>query len=163
MNVFEFAMKMELDGKVYYESLAENSQHPGVKKIFLEMAADEQKHYDVFKRLNDNEGPLSMGDSTALAEAKSLFCDMVRGNSGEQRPQDDLAAYRKALEVEAESAKLYREAAHKEADEEVRALLLRIAAEEDNHYNIIENIYLFINEPNTAMVWAESSHLDDFR
>ena len=35
MNVFDFAMKMELDGKAYYQKMAEKTKLPGLKNIWL--------------------------------------------------------------------------------------------------------------------------------
>ena len=43
MNIFEFAMKMELDGKAYYEKLVAETAVVGLKTIFTNLAADEQK------------------------------------------------------------------------------------------------------------------------
>ena len=45
MNVYDFALKMELDGKAYYQQLAGKTSLAGLKNIFLQLAADEQKHY----------------------------------------------------------------------------------------------------------------------
>jgi rubrerythrin len=61
------------------------------------------------------------------------------------------------MKAEKESAALYLEAAEKETDEKVKALLVDIAAEEQKHYNILENVYEFINAPSQALIWSESS------
>ena len=44
MNVFDFAIKMELDGKAFYEKLAKGTNIAGLQTIFSRLAADEQKH-----------------------------------------------------------------------------------------------------------------------
>ncbi len=53
MNIFEFAMKMELDGKQYYEESATKIDSPELKRILLELAGDEEKHYTIFRALRD--------------------------------------------------------------------------------------------------------------
>ncbi len=162
MNIYDFAMKMELDGKIFYENLARNSTHEGVRRIFLELAADEQKHYELFYRMKENSGAGRMTQSSVLDLAKNLYCQMVADPSATQLPKSDLDAYRQAMKAERESASLYRDAASKETDPEVRELLVKIADEEEKHFNIIENIYLFVNAPNESMVWSESNPLDEY-
>ena len=67
------------------------------------------------------------------------------------------------MKLEAESFRFYEDAAAKESDAEVKALLLKVAGEEHKHYNVLENIYNFVNAPNQHMVWGEFSNLDEFR
>ena len=72
MNLFDFAMKMELDGKAYYEKLAAETPLTGLKNIFLSLARDEQKHYDAVSRMKSGAGP-AMAETAVLGEAKNLF------------------------------------------------------------------------------------------
>ena len=51
MNLFDFAMKMEMDGKAYYEKLATDTPVAGLRTIFTMLAADEQKHYDAVQAM----------------------------------------------------------------------------------------------------------------
>ena len=51
MDIFDFAAKMELDGKEYYEKLAKDTAIAGLAVIFGRLAEDEQKHYDVIQSL----------------------------------------------------------------------------------------------------------------
>lgn len=163
MNVFDFAMKMEMDGKAFYEKLAKESTIPGLKTIFTRLAEDEQKHFEIFQALqNKSADAPAMNDSTALEAAKNIFEELeTRG----EKPsiQGDLEGYRYAMKLEAESVRLYEEAAGKEENGDLRSLLLRIAAEEQNHFNILENLYDFINAPNEYLAWREFSNLGEFR
>ena len=69
MDVFEFAMKMELDGKEWYEKAAAQTTDGALKNILLEMAADEQKHYEVFKAYRDGSAVENLPTSNVLANA----------------------------------------------------------------------------------------------
>jgi rubrerythrin len=162
MNVFDYALKMEEDGKALYEKLAAESSHSGLTKIFNDLAADEQKHYEIFRRLKEKQTPGKMVDSKALEGAKMLFAEMQTDDASMAQLKSDLEAYHYAMRAEKESAALYRDAASKESSDEIKELLLRIAREEDKHLNILENIYDFVNEPKQAMVWAESTNRDEF-
>ncbi|MEW5925310.1 MAG: ferritin family protein, partial [Candidatus Zixiibacteriota bacterium] len=64
MNVFEFAMKMEQDGKAFYEKMAKEAANASIKKILLDLANDEQKHYNIFKKF-------SQGDFSGVSELKA--------------------------------------------------------------------------------------------
>lgn len=162
MKVFEFAIKMELDGKDYYEKLAREARHEGLRNIFLQLAADEQKHYGIFLALRDRVPPGAMKSSTALEQARSVFEDLIaeKQNLG---PGGDLGGYRHAMKLEADSFRLYEEAAGKEEDKDARELLLQIAGEEHKHFNILQNIYDFANAPAQYLAWGEFSNLEEFR
>lgn len=161
MNIFDFAIKMEEDGKAYYEKLAKNATHPGLQTIFSRLAADEQKHSEIFQALRSGEKKMAMADSTALEFAQNVFAALPKGAGAEIK--GDLESYRYAMQIEAESFRLYEDAAKHEQDAGTKALLLKIAAEEHKHFQIIENIFAFINAPNQYLAWGEFSNLEEFR
>jgi rubrerythrin len=63
------------------------------------------------------------------------------------------------MENEANSIQLYETMAKKEPDAGIVKLLLRIAAEEKKHYNIMDNLYDFTLAPQNYLEWAEFSNL----
>lgn len=163
MNVFDFAMKMEKDGKDYYEKLARQAGPGGLQTIFTRLAVDEQKHYEIFQALRTGGATPAMQESTALADAQNIFAELLSGAPAAAASKDDLAAYRQAMKLEADSFRLYEDAAARETTTEVKALLLKIAAEERKHFNILENIFQFVNAPNQYLAWGEFSNLEEFR
>lgn len=162
MNVFDYAMKMELEGKAFYQKLASETDSEGLRKIFTELADDEQKHYTVFSKLKEKEGVSSMLDSSALEDAKNLFAELQADQSARNLLKSNLDAYQYAMKAEKESAELYRDAAARETEESIKNLLLKIAVEEDKHFNILENIFDFVNAPTQSLVWSEFSNLNEF-
>ena len=162
MNVFDFAMKMEEDGKAYYEKLASQTSLPGLKTIFTHLAEDEQKHYEIFQELKTSESVPTMQDSTIIAEAKNIFEELPKGDETLKGLKGDLAAYQYAMEVESKSFRFYEKAAGEEEDPETKKLLMKIAGEEQKHFNILENIFQFVNAPNQSLAWGEFSNLDEF-
>ena len=163
MNVFDFAMQMEMDGKAYYEKLARQTSLPGLQTIFSRLAGDEQKHYEIFRELRASGKAPAMQESTTLADARNIFAELLKGAKIATGCKDDLAAYQQAMKLEADSFKLYEDAAAKEKRDDVRTLLLKIAGEEHKHFNILENIYQFVNAPNQYLAWGEFSNLEEFR
>lgn len=163
MNVFDFAMKMETDGKTYYETLATKASLAGLQAIFTRLAEDEQKHYEIFRELRSRGRAPAMQDSTALDDARNVFAGLAGSTAVTTASRDELAAYRHAMKLEADSFRLYEDAAGREEAADVRDLLLKIAGEEHKHFNILENIFHFVNAPNQYLAWGEFSNLDEFR
>ena len=161
MNIFDFAMEMELDGKAHYEKLAAGAAITGLKNIFAMLAADEQKHYDVIQSLKAG-GYGAMGGSATLDEARNVFQGLMNEKPLLGGLHKDLDGYRYAMHVEADSVKLYEDMAKKEKSVECVQLLLKIANEEKKHYNIMENLYDFVLAPENYLEWGEFSNLKEF-
>ena len=162
MNVFDFAMKMEEDGKSYYEKLANKTSLPGLKTIFTRLAEDEQKHYQIFQELKAGKSVSAMQDSTILTEVKNIFEKLPKEGKTLKGLEGDLAAYQHAMKIESDSYRFYEKAADEEKDPVTKNLLLRIAGEEQKHFNILENIYHFVNAPSQYLAWGEFSNLGEF-
>ncbi len=161
MNVFDFALEMELDGKAHYEKLVEGTPVQGLKNIFTMLAVDEQKHYEAILAMKaGNYG--TMADSAALDEARNVFQGLMNEKTMIGGLRKDLDGYRYAMHVEADSVKLYEDMAKKESSAECVQLLLKIANEEKRHYNIMENLYDFVLAPQNYLAWAEFSNLKEF-
>ena len=162
MNVFDFAMKMEEDGKAYYEKLASQSSLPGLKTIFTRLAEDEQKHYEIFQELKTSESVPAMQDTTIIAEAKNVFEELSKAEEALKGLKGDLEAYQHAMKIESDSFRFYENAASEEKNPVTKKLLTRIAGEEHKHFNVLENIFHFVNAPNQYLAWGEFSNLDEF-
>lgn len=160
MNIFEFAIKMELDGKAYYEKLADETSVAGLKTIFTKLAADEQKHCDTIQAMKAGTA-WTMAETTILNEAKNLFEDMANDRNITGSLKKSLDGYQHARKIEADSVRFYEDMANKESNPEFRQLFLRIADEEKKHYNIMDNLYDFVLAPENFLAWGEFSNLKE--
>jgi rubrerythrin len=163
MNIFDFAMEMEENGFDYYTNLAQAASLPGLKTIFSGLAADEQKHLNFFRKLKEGKKPGTMAESQALDAAQNIFLQLSKETEQLKDITGALPAYKHAMKLEAESFRLYEKALETEKDPEIKNILQQIASEEHNHFNILENIYNFVNAPNQHLEWAEFSNLSEFR
>lgn len=163
MNVFDFAIKMEVDGKTFYEKLAQESSNKGLKTIFSRLAEDEQKHLEIFQGLQARTQATAMEETTVLDTARNVFTELRTEDAPLNVSAADLEAYRFAMKLEADSFRLYEEAVERESHQDVKNLLGRIAEEEHKHFTILENIYDFVNAPHQYLAWREFSNLDEFR
>ncbi len=70
MNAYEYAMKVEKDGEVFYKQLAEEANHEGLSKIFMMLANEEVKHYKIFEKLSTNSDTITVPTMEVFKEAK---------------------------------------------------------------------------------------------
>jgi rubrerythrin len=161
VDVFDFAMKMEQDGKLLYEGMAKRTSLAGLSNIFSMLADDEQKHYDTFRDMKDQGGKIAMADSRVLEKARNIFEELFVEKGRLDSMKEDLDGYLFAMKIEADSVRYYEDAAAREDDVSVKDLLLRIAEEEKKHYNIVENIYDFVLRPKYFLAWREFSNLKE--
>lgn len=160
MNIFEFALKMEMDGKAYYETLTAETGDPGLKAIFTALAADEQKHYETIEAIKTGSNR-AMKESEALERAKNLFETLLTDKTRAAGLKQSLDGYQHARKIEADSVRFYEDAAQKETNAATGKLLQRIAEEEKKHYNILDNLYDFTLEPQYFLAWGEFSNIKE--
>ena len=154
-DIIEYAMQMELDGKAFYEKCAAATPQPELKKILLQLAEEEQKHYLFFKRLKEGnhieaEAQMTSNPSTILS-SRNLFQQMAEQNGPSSFGEEARAVWNQALKIEEKAEKLYRDEAARETDPNRKKLLLRIADEEKTHVYLIDNILSYMVDPQGFM------------
>jgi rubrerythrin len=164
MNVFDFALNLEKDGRTLYEKLANDTQTPELKNIFNLLAAAEEEHYATLDALKRGVDPASC-QSTALDKNRNIrnsFQQLLDRKDTMGVLARDPDGFGHVLKAEEESIRLYRELADKETNPATRKLWLTIADEEEKHLNMIENIYEFVEKPATYLAWGEFGNLQEF-
>jgi hypothetical protein len=162
MDIADFAMKMELDGKAYYEKQAAQTTNPELRKMLLTLAEEEGYHYRFFKMMKENPANLAsarLSGADTLGQVKNIFEDMARLTDQTPFGDDVLSAWAEARRVEEKSAAFYHDQATAETDPGRSALLEQIAEEERNHILMIDGIMIFLKQP-TA--FADSAQFKNF-
>lgn len=164
MDIIDFAMKMEKDGRAYYEKLASETDNKELKKILKELAEEEIRHYNYFRRLKEDPEDIAGGNelkgSATLTTAKNLFEELAETGREEPYSEDVVAAWTHALRNEEKSEEFYKEKAKEESNEGKRKLLLKIAAEENNHKHMVSGVIMYLKSPTT---FVDSRQYQDFR
>jgi len=160
MDIFEFAMQMEQEGRDLYLEIAGKSHDKGIKEIFGMLASDEEKHQDVIRKMKDSVP--DVGETEVLSTAKNVFTGMRDGGDriDVSQPQSDL--YRKAMDIEARSVKFYEEKAEEERSPGKKQIFGSLAREEKKHLFLMENLVEFISRPETWLENAEFNHLEEY-
>ena len=151
MDILDFAMQMELDGRKFYLAGAEQTKEDHLKEIYLKLAEEEHRHYNVFKRLKEGdiqaaEGAMGGQDET-ISLTKTLFKEMAEKGLKGLPGENETEIWKEARAVEEKTVKLYSDEAVKESDQAKKELLMRLAEEERTHVYLIENILQFLKDP----------------
>lgn len=161
MNVFEFALKMEEDGKTFYEKLAAETLEPELKRIFSLLASAEEEHRKAIESLKDDIAP-GNADSKILENVKNVFQGLLEKKNILGMLERDHDGCRRAIGLAMAGIKLYDKMAAKETNPTTAKILVMLAEEERRHLEIMENIYDFVEAPKDFLAWGESSNLREF-
>lgn len=163
MKAFEQAMKMEVDGRAYYLEHAQKASIPALKKILLELADDELKHYNLFKELHESQSATydEAGATTIYSTTKNVFELLKDEKGGQDLPTDPASVWEHARRVEKDSEDFYREKAAETDDASQKNIWIAIADEEHKHYTAIDHVVDFLKKPTEWLENAEWSGLSD--
>jgi rubrerythrin len=161
MNVFEFAMENEEKSRKFYEKLAAAASTNELKTIFTLLADAEEEHYKHLADLKAGTDP-KMAQSKVLDRAKDHLGKIVGEAAPDTVLTEDRDGYTHAIKAEEESIRLYEELADKEQNGAAAGILKRIAEEERHHLEVMENIYEFVEAPQTYLAWGEFSNLREY-
>ncbi len=159
MDIYKYAMQMELDGRHFYLDLAEKTNNAGIKSILTMMAESEAKHYNVILSMQKNDKTEYSADTEVLTNVKNIFMKMKE----EKEIDVDVSQvefYKKALEVERNSEKFYLERADEEKDPHRKEIFLTLAKEEKNHCILLENMVNLVSQPDNWLENPEWYHID---
>lgn len=160
MDIFEFAIQMERDGQDFYQKLASQTTHAGIKSILTMLANDEAKHQTAIETVQTTS--CIMSETEVLNNAKNVFQQMNNSGGAYDLSGDEQALYHHAIDLELKSQNFYEEKADQVQKPEQKDLFLKLAEEEKKHYHLLDNLIDFFNAPKTWMADAEFEHLDEY-
>ena len=161
MNIFDCAIKMEEEARIYNEKLAAATTVPELKNLFTMLAAAEQEHHDALVKMKGSSDP-QKAHFKALQEAACFFKPLMAKRDLIAEMKEDPDAYIHVVKEQEEAVRFYEDLAAKAKDKGTREILLMIATEERKHLNIVENIYSFVESPKTYLAWGEFSNLKEY-
>jgi rubrerythrin len=160
MDIYKYAMQMEVDGRDFYLDMMKKTNNKGLKNILTMMADSEAKHYNVILDMQKNDKTEFSVDTEVLTNVKNIFMKMK-----EEKDIDvDVSQaefYKKALKTEADARKFYLERADEEEDSHRKEIFLNLAEEERKHCVLLENMIGFVSQPADWLENPEWYHLDE--
>ncbi len=159
MKLFDIAIKMEMEGEAFYRELAKNAVAAGFKNIFTMLADDEVAHRNAFEAMRKNS-PVVLQDD----DARKLVTDAFAAIEKEEfiKEQSQLELYEKALEIELKSIEFYSEQLQELTREDHQKVLEKIIHEERSHYDMIDDIIVMVERPDSWVEHAEFGVRDDY-
>lgn len=148
IDVLAQAMKLESDGRKFYEMLAAHVEDQDTAKIFAQLAADEVDHYNYIERqyeaLEAGKGWATIPEmaTVEIIDAVSVVFppekEVVKELSANPSDEDALLF---ALGIEDKSFKLYHNSAQIAKDPEAKKLFMQLAGAEQVHFNVLMQRY----------------------
>lgn len=162
-NAFKRAIEMEQEGKQFYLQSAKNVKSMLAKKIFKELAKEEDVHIHTIKRIYGNlredkpfkEWVTSVGASGKLEKVfKNSLVEKAKAS------QDDMNALRFALDMEDKSTKYYEGLANETENPFEKRFCLTLSYEERGHYLKIMDSIEYLTDPAGWYYVKEGSMVD---
>ena len=161
MDIYKYAMQMELDGRRFYLDLAKKTNNAGIRNILTMMADSEAKHYNIILSMQKNDKTQYSADSEELTKVKNIFERMKEEKKELDVDVSQVEFYKEALEVEIDSEKFYLERADEEKDPHKKEIFLTLANEEKSHCILLENLVNLVSQPDTWVENPEWYHVDE--
>ncbi len=164
MDIIDFAMKMELDGKAFYEKQAAAAENEDLKGILETLAEEEERHYRFFVTLKENPDLPPPADTFsapgAVGRVQNIFEKMSQDAEKKRFGDDARSVWNEALRTEERAVEFYSEKAREESDPGRKKLLERLASEEKKHVHMIDGVLMYLKDPAT---FAQSAQFKNFQ
>lgn len=144
MHPLDFAMEMELEGKKFYLEQADLMEDSLLKEVFVTLADEEEKHYQLLKKIKDSE-IYDYVESMNLSRELSIFTKPPK--IAEDKNVSYITIYQEAIELEKKAINLYRELAQKAGSDSERNIFLRLEREEEIHRRTLWEVLQFLQRP----------------
>lgn len=148
------AMDMEDEGYAVYVEAANRSKNPLGKATLLAIAEKEKLHKRAIEELylkmtgspvpHEPAGNLMFSEKIKAEILSSIRASLEKGQGIET---ELINAYEVSMELEKKSHDFYRKTADETEDQEAKDLFLSLAKEENAHFEILQDTYLYLNDP----------------
>lgn len=139
MDSRDMVLRKEGDGRGYYERCGAEAGVAGIASIFRMFSEDELRHADALRALQRG-GRVELSDSGTLDGARSILRTLFAEGEVLSAFNGDLGCYRHAMRFEALSARACGRLASEARNGWERELFLRMAAEDEIHFTILEQM-----------------------
>lgn len=154
------AIQMEKDGYAFYTKAAVQTSSDMGRTIFESLAADEQRHLDVFQKMFEDKVSQSEWNDLINSSKKyaniPIFPTDLKDAPGMDSDSTEIDALRMAMDSEKEAIDYYSKIKENLNDQELKNVIDEIIEQEKNHYSLLEKEF---NHINTTGYWFEFDYL----
>ncbi|MDW7656675.1 MAG: ferritin family protein [Bacillota bacterium] len=160
MNLYDYAIKMEIDGEQYYRDQAEKNQGQAIRRVFTLLAEVEMKHAALLRSRQEGEAvDKEMAEMTADQNVFSALNDFKADVTSIPRQLD---VYRMALEIEQKSIDQYKKLLDNAKTDQDKQLLSFLVDQETQHYNLFDTLTTLVKRPEDWVEDAEFGKREDY-
>lgn len=161
MDIFEFAKEKEKYAEEFYRDRAAKSPDKGLAEIFLLLANEEEKHFDMIEKMQA-EVPAELTETTVLSDAAAIFEKIREGAMKLSFDKSELELYKEAQKIEQNARDYYLDKADQVEVQAQKDIFIKLAEEEKKHYFLLDNIIDFVSRPQQWLENAEFHHMEDY-
>ncbi|KYZ75343.1 rubrerythrin [Anaerosporomusa subterranea] len=165
MNIFDYALKMELDGEAFYRNLAATVNDADLKTVLEALADDEQRHYKIIQ-LAQRQTFQYIESDPSLRKLENVFANQEFVGDKQafiaKLKDEQIDVYRAALVKEQESVELYKKLKESSQQQAEIVICEKLLHEEKKHAEVIGNIIEMLNHVNDWVEAAEFNHQDAY-
>jgi len=155
-EVVQLARKMEIDGAKFYAGAAAKAVSPQATRLFESFAKDEQRHLEIVEALAKSLGVDVESMPMPADTIKTVFREAEGQISAKQEvTADEPGAIKTAMQMERDSYKLYADAEQATEDAAQKSVIHRLAEEENQHYEMLENTQQYLADNQKWFLWKE--------
>lgn len=155
MNFYQVAMQMEANGRSFYLTLMEKSEHPKLKQLFKMLADEESAHYELFKRMSEQAPVGLMSEMGGAVSAEMFFQEVISFGIDFNSEQNLIDAYREAKELEDQTVLFYKKCLNETSRSADKVILLKLYYEEKKHSLFLEHLIEMMTDTACQIASAE--------
>ena len=159
-EAIETAIRMETDAMAFYNEAASKAQHPFGREMFKGFVKDEKRHLEMLQNILKGIG-LNEDQTGPRHEIKTVF-SMLKDQMMKrvEAVQSEFDAVKIALDMEKEGFDFYRKAAANAASPDEKKLFEILVNEENEHFNILNKTYTFLENTGQWFMYEEQGVLE---
>jgi len=166
IEVLQFAVRMEIEGKEFYQKASQKSSNKLAKELFQQLAIEEDVHrkkfeeiYEAFKR--GQNWPNVAPPSEKGKRLKSLFAEASKALGSKFKvAESELEAIKLAMDMEIKSYNLYQSRSEESTLPVEKRFYEALAGEERGHHLALLDSYEYLSDPASWFSKKEHWSLD---
>ena len=166
MKSLEIAIKMEVEGKEFYQSASEKSGDSLGKALFSRLAMEEDFHAakarEIADSLKEGDKPLAIEESLDNGEKlNSIFAEAISDiETKREVASNEFEVIKIALDMEEKTRKFYEDQSEKAINEFERRFFESLKREERGHYLALVDYQEYLIDPTNWFTKSEHISLD---
>jgi rubrerythrin len=148
IEAIEIAIKIEEAGINFYTEAAEKVEDDAARKMFLNLAKDEQKHLLLFRSVRQSlleKGEWPSVTALPIGKTPNYIFPTPEERERIEVPQQHQEILRKGMEIEEASIRFYTEQLDKSSSEEARQVYKFLVEQEKGHLALLRAEYDYLN------------------